>query len=320
MYPEFYGFSEDPFALTPDVKFLFLTDNHQRILDSLVHGITQKKGFSLVMGVLGSGKTTLMLHLISILDPQVKTVFIDRPPRTFEELLEAILLGLGLQPEGPDKSSMLWQFNAHLQKDLAPGESVLICVDEAQNLGEEVMEELRLLANPDPRTPGPPIVQELFVGDLSIEEKLKARNLRQLLQRITTTCRLEPLSPKESAQYIAHRLNGAGGVDSEIFTPDAVDSICRMSGGIPRAVNMLCSLALSAGCAVSRKRVDAELVEGVSWILQVDKSRERRRREAPWGGLLRSLGDSSPIMKVTYALWAYSLLVLGGVFFLKVFF
>lgn len=320
MYKDFYGFSEEPFALAPDLGFLFLTDSHRKILDSLLHAIRERKGFSLVTGGAGTGKTILIRHLISMLDSGIRSVFIDYPPETFEELLEQIFQDLGVPPEERSKSAMLAQLNEYLRETSSRGEALLICVDEAQELNEGVMEELRLLGNPDPRMPGPGVVQELLIGDPTIEEKLKSTNLRQLLQRISITCRLEPLSESESRQYIQHRLNRVGSNISDVLTPDAADLICRYGRGVPGVINMLCSIALSAGYALSRKKVDADLVEGVSLMLARQKPGGRQRMESSFKGIMHHLASSPLIMKMTYVLWAYSLLALVGLFCLQIFF
>lgn len=320
MYKDFYGFSKEPFALAPDPGFLFLTDSHRKILNSLLHAIRERKGFSLVTGGPGTGKTILIRHLISMLDSGIRSVFIDQPPESFEDLLERVFQDLGVPLEERSKSSMLTQLNKYLRERSSRGETLLICVDEAQDLNEGVMEELRLLGNTDPRMPGPGVVLEILAGNLTIEEKLKSRNLRQLLQRISITCRLEPLSESESGQYIQHRLNRVGSDISHVFTPDAADLICRYGRGVPGVINMLCSIALSAGYALSRKKVDADLVEGISLMLARQKPGGWRRMESSFKGFMHYLANSSLIMKMTYVLWAYSLLALVSLFCLQIFF
>lgn len=320
MVTEFYGFPEDPFAPAPDPKFLFLTEGRKRMLDTLVNGIKARKGFFLVTGEAGTGKTSFIRQLLPMLDAGTRAIVIDEPSRSFDELLERLLGDLGVPVEDRDKSAMLWQFNEHLQRLFSLDETLLICVDQAHEMSEQVMEELRLLANPDPRRPGQGVVQELFVGNPEIEHKLSSSSLRQLLQRISVTCRLEPLSESEARQVIAHRLDRVGSDISDIFTPDAVDSICRHSQGVPRFINILCSVALSAGYALSMNKVDGEVVEGVSSILRGRRPGRRQQSSGPLGGVMHHLGDTPVIMKVTYALWAYSLAALAGFFCLKIFF
>lgn len=320
MYKEFYGFSEDPFAPNPDPRFLFVTENRKKILDSLVYGIKERKGFSLVTGEAGTGKTSLIRDLMPMLDSGIKTILIDQPSRTFDELLEDILRDLGLPVEERSKSSMLWQLNEYLHQMGSLDETLLICVDEAHEMNEKVMEELRLLGNPDPRRPGPGVVQEVFVGNPEIEEKLNSKELRQLLQRISVKCRLDPLSETESRQYIEHRLDKVGRSVSDVFTPTATELICRYGEGIPRDINTLCSVALSAGYALSRDKVDADVVEGISSILDRRNAGGRQPGGTLLKGLMRQLESSSAIMKATYMLWAYSLLALLALFCLRIFF
>lgn len=317
MVNAFYGFSEEPFAPGPDSRFLCSTESRGRILDTLLHGIEARKSFFLVTGETGTGKTTLIRQLLPMLDSKIKAVVIDEPSRPFEDLLEEILRHLGIAPGERTKSSMLWQFNEYLYQLSSAEETLLICLDEAQDMHETVMEELRLLANPDPRRPGRGIVQEVFVGNPEIEQKLNSNSLRQLLQRISARCRLEPLNEDESRRYIQHRLGAVGKDISDVFTPGAADFICKTSGGLPRDIDVLCSVALSAGCALSKKTVDADLVEGISGILG-GRRPAGRQPESSFGRLTDHFTSSPVIMKITYMLWAYSLLALAGFFVLKI--
>jgi general secretion pathway protein A len=320
MYKEFYGFSEEPFALKPDPEFLFLTEYHKNVLDSLMQGITGRKGYLLVTGETGTGKTILLHQLMLMLDPKVKAVLLNQPSETFDELLKNILRDLDLPLGEQGKSFMLLQLHEYSLQKSSQEETLLILVDEAQELNEEVMEELRMLCSPDPRKPGPGSVQIVFVGDPEIEQKLKSQNLRQLLQRIAVTCRLRPLSEGESRQYIEHRLNRVGSSILDVFTPAAIDLICRYSEGNPLGINMLCYMAISGGCALSKKKVDAAVVETVFPILGRQKPSRWKEVKRPIEAFLDHVENSSLITKITYMLLAYSILALLFLFCLNLLF
>jgi general secretion pathway protein A len=320
MHKQFYGFSEEPFAINPDNDFCYLAPSHQEVLSSLKSGIVDRKGIMFITGEEGTGKTILLRQLVQMLDPSVKAVLISNPSESFVEVLKGILHDLELPPGEPDKSSMLSQFHEYLYRGLSRDETVLIVVDDAHEMSAQVLEELRMLCNPDPRIPGPGSVQEIFAGRPEFEEKLQSRELRQVLQRVAVRCRLQPLSEIEIQQYIDHRLNKVGSGKNNIFTPDAVDLICRYSRGIPRSINMLCYMAVCGGYALSRKEIGSDLVEKVFPVLN-------GHRLGGWKGVagsVKALADNfkkSPVItKITYSLLAYSFLALFIVFLLNLLF
>lgn len=306
MYKTFYAFSEEPFTLNPNPKFLFLADNHKEVLDSLVGGITEGKEFLLLTGEAGTGKTTLIHELISRLHPKVKAVPIYRPCKTFDELLEVILQDLKLPLEERNRSFMLSQFNEYLFRRSADHGTLLIILDEAQDLNNEVLEELRLLCNSDRRRPR--LLQELLVGQPKILDKLNSTDLRQLQQRIVIRCQLRPLGKKESWQYLDHRLTRVGSCSLDVFTPDATDLIYRYSKGVPRVINMLCYIALSAGYALSKKKVDVAVIQEVCSLLDTQKQRWWERIEISIGTFINRFEKSPLITKISYALFAYAFL------------
>jgi general secretion pathway protein A len=178
MFEEFYSFSEDPFALEPDPRFFFLTENHKKVLPHLVYGITEAKGFTLLLGETGIGKTTFILHLLSLLGLHIRAIPIFDPPKTFEDLLEVILRELKLPLEEGNGSSRLWQLNEYLYQRTAHNETFLIILDKAQNLSKELLEQLRLLCSPDPKRPR--FLQGFLVGESGIADKLDSWDLRAL--------------------------------------------------------------------------------------------------------------------------------------------
>ncbi len=306
MYKTFYGFSEEPFALNPNRKFLFLSKNHKEVLDSLVCGIAEGKEFLLLTGEAGTGKTTLIHELISMLPPRVAAVPIYQPCKSFDELLEVILQDLKLPLEERNRSFMLSQFNEYLFRRSADHGTLLIILDEAQDLNNEVLEELRLLCNSDPRRPR--LLQEFFVGQPKLLDKLNSTDLRQLQQRIVIRCQLRSLSKKESGQYLDHRLTRVGSCRLDVITPDATDLIYRYSKGVPRVINMLCYIGLSAGYALSKKKLDAAVIQEVCSLLDSQKERWWQRIEISIGKFINHFEKSPWITKLSYALFAYAFL------------
>lgn len=306
MYKDFFGFLEEPFVIDSGPEFPFLTERNKEVLNSLIYGVANKKGFMLLTGKRGSGKTTLINHLINILGKKVKVVSIRQASKTFEEILAIILKSLNVPNGNGNRSFMTVQLEDYLTQRSALKENTVIIIDEAQNLSKEAMEGLRLLAIPDPRRPKN--LQEIFVGDPEIEEILKSNALKSLQQRIAVRCRLEPLSESECRQYIEHRLARVGGTLTDAFTPDAADLICRYGGGIPHVINMCCYIALSAGYATSKKKIDRAIAEAVLSILGKQKPRKRQRMKSSIAGFFDRLGNSPLIMKISYVLLSYSLL------------
>jgi general secretion pathway protein A len=311
MYQEFYGFTEEPFGLGPNPRFLFLAESHKKILDSLLEGVNTRKGFILLTGERGVGKTTLIRHFVSLLGEKIKAVELSQKFETGEDMLEAILRELGLPVEEPSKSRMGAQLGEYLNQKAAADEILVIVIDNAQDLSKEILEELRLLAGQDPRRPR--VLQEIFVGDSPVEEMLGSEGIKQLGQRIEVKCALEPLNERESRQYIESRLSGVGSESSKVFTPEALDLLCRHGKGIPRVINMICYLALSTGYALSKKKVDSAAVEDIVGILSRQKAGREPRGEGTIPAITDAFGKSPWIMKVSYILLAYSFI--SGIIF-----
>ena len=257
-YKEFYGFSEEPFAVDPDPRFLFLTQNHRDALSLVGYGIQERRGFILLTGEKGAGKTTFIQQLLRTLDPNVKAISIYDPPESFDQLLEVILRSLKLPVGERSKRAMWRQFMDYISQGAGQQENLAIITDNAQKLSKEFLEELRELWNPNPGR-----LQGVFVGRPEIEDKLNSWDLRQLEQKIAIRCRLKPLTEEESLQYIEHRLNKVGGNISETFNPEALSLICRYSGGAPGTINAFCTQALWAGYSFSKKPIPPSLVKDI---------------------------------------------------------
>lgn len=261
MYTRYFGFSEKPFNVTPDPRFLFLTESHEEALASMVYGIQERKGFIAVTGEVGTGKTTLIHELMRRLDKRVKTVFIFHTRVTFQELLRRILRELELPLEEVDKGGMVDRLHDYLIECLACGENLALIIDEAQHLSTEVLEELRLLSNLE--TSASKLLQILLVGQPELKEKLDSRELRQLKQRIVAWRQIRPLSEEDARNYVEHRLRVAGSGASKIFTGEALALIAQNARGIPRNINVLCDNALLIGYGMEKKKIDGAVVEEV---------------------------------------------------------
>ena len=235
-YTKFYGFSEDPFDISSrTLKFFFPAESHNEALASLLYGINRKKGFILILGEDGIGKTTLIHHLINQLDEKVKTLLFPHSNLPFHQILKEMLLKLNLPLGSETKGSMIHEFYHHLIRCMERGETVTVIIDEAENIGLDVIEEVRLLANLETSTTK--LLQIVLVGQPALGEKLRSDIIRQIKQRIVISYRINPLTEEESMRYIDHRLKIVGSGCSEVFTDGALSLICRHAKGIPLALN-----------------------------------------------------------------------------------
>jgi general secretion pathway protein A len=261
-YTNFYGFSENPFEIAPDPRFFLLSENNREALASLNYGIKERKGFILISGMRGIGKTSLIRYVLNNLDKKVKGVIIDQPGIGIEKLLIEVFTNLGLPPSCENKTSLIQQLNAYLIQQLRCDENLAIFIDEAQNLSKETMEELRLLSNLETSTSK--LLQIILVGQPEIKAKLDSKELRQFKQRIVLRSRIGRLTEEESRWYIDYRLRLAGSSSSKVFTPEAVSLIYRYSKGIPLSINIQCNKAFGIGYRLSKKRIDSSIVRRVN--------------------------------------------------------
>ena len=246
MYNEFYGFRESPFNITPDPRFLFFSDQHREAFNHILFGIRERKGFIQVTGEVGAGKTTVCRAILQQLGPTYRTALILNPMLTSREFFRALLVELGLEPPGhKDRSLYLDELNRFLLAQAMEGHDVVLFIDEAQDLDPELLEQVRLLSNLE--TDQRKLLQIVLLGQPELRDKLNEKSLRQLRQRITVRYHLAPLSLKETQRYISHRLHVAGSNSRPDFTPWAIRTIYRYSGGIPRLINAVCDKALLYG-------------------------------------------------------------------------
>ena len=261
MYEKFYGFAEKPFNLTPDPDYFYLSSVHKRALDHLVYGLESGMGFIQVTGDIGSGKTTLIKCLLRQLSREVKVAYVIHSKGTFVQILRMILEDLevvGADQKLP-KEALLSRFRDYLVEQARRHNSVVVIIDEAQNLQSEVLEELRMLSNFE--TEKAKLLQIVLVGQPELRDLLRRPELEQLRQRITVRFHLYPLNEEETRSYVRHRLNVAGSNGSVRFTAAACRLVHRYSGGLPRLINVACDATLLAGF-VDERRVFNEAFVG----------------------------------------------------------
>ena len=261
MYERFFDLRERPFALSPDPEYLYPSRVHREALDYLRYGLESHAGFVVITGEIGSGKTTLLQTLQRGLDTETTVARIVNTMLEPRELLETILIDLGLDPAGHSKPLLLRDLAQYLVDQRLAGRLVLLVIDEAQNLTLAALEELRMLSNLE--TEKSKLLQIVLVGQPNLRGKLASPELEQLRQRITVSYHLEPLDQDEAANYINHRLRRAALGTPLEFPREATDVIHARSRGVPRIMNVICDAALVFGYAEERRQVDLPLIREV---------------------------------------------------------
>jgi len=270
MYQRFFGLRESPFNVNPDPRYLFMTRHIQEALAGLTYGIQNRKGFILLTGEVGTGKTTLLNRLLNWLRGQrVATAYIFNSRLEVNHLFDFIMADFEIPYESREKSHVLLRLNQWLLERYRAGETAVLIIDEAQNLSSDVLEEIRLLTNLETATEK--LLQIVLAGQPELEEKLKLPQLRQVRQRITISCRTAPLSLEETFGYIAERLRTAGANGEPIFSKEAIETVHLYSRGIPRVVNLLCEHAMINAYVDSVRPVPAHLVEEVAREFKLDE-------------------------------------------------
>ena len=258
MYNEFYNLTEPPFNVTPDPRFLYMTEQHTTALNHLLYGIHQSKGFVMLTGEVGTGKTTLSRMLLRSLEDRYHTALVLNPMLSETQLLRAIVAEFGIEAKCRDRFSALNVLNGFLLGLNSAGREAVLIIDEAQDLTTSLLEMARLLSNLE--TESHKLLQIVLAGQPELRLKLRAPALRQLDQRIGVRYHLRAMDLTETGRYIRHRLDIAGGTDV-VFTEDAVTEIYRHSAGTPRVINNLCDKALLAGFVRQERHIDHSLVE-----------------------------------------------------------
>lgn len=264
MYQTFFGLRELPFELTPNPRFLCLTPGHREALSNLQYGLISAKSVTLLTGGAGTGKTTLLrAALESDRCRHVRAVYVSNPALTRQEFVEMLASRFALDGEARrSKTVLLVELETVLRKKRAAGETTALVVDEAQCLSDELLEEVRLLANIETDTEK--LLPLILIGQPELADRLERPELRQMKQRVALRCEIVPFTLPETAAYIASRIRTAGGDASKLFTREAVMLIHECSGGIPRTISVICDNALVSGFAVGRQPVDRGLVVEVA--------------------------------------------------------
>jgi general secretion pathway protein A len=281
MYESFYKLREKPFTLLPDPGFLFLSNKHRMALTLLEYGLMNQAGFTVISGDIGTGKTTLIRHLLDHMDREHTVGLISNTHRSFGELLQWILLAFNLEYANLDKVEMYRRFIDFIIDEYAHNRRVVLIVDEAQNMAVETLEELRMLSNVN--ADKDQALQVILVGQRELRDTLRRPDLVQFAQRISVDYHLEPLSEEETVGYIRHRIEVAGG-NPRLFGGDACRAVYRYSNGVPRLINLLCDTALVYGYAEQHAQIDSTLVTDVA-------------REKQQGGIFPTFHPATPAEK-----------------------
>jgi type II secretory pathway predicted ATPase ExeA len=270
MYKGFFGLKESPFNANPDPRFLYLTDQVEEALTGLMYGIQTRKGFITLTGEVGTGKTTLVNRLLDWLHQRrARTAFLFNSRMNSNQLFDFILAEFEISCDSRSKSQQLLSLNHWLLDRYRAGETVVLILDEAQNLTYPVLEEVRLLTNLETSTDK--LLQIVLSGQPELEDKLRLPQLRQLRQRIMLRCKTAPLTQEQTHEYILKRLNIAGAGDQPIFSAEAMDAVHLYSMGIPRVVNLLCEHSLVNGYVDQQRPIKAKIVEDVAREFQLDE-------------------------------------------------
>lgn len=276
MYNAFFGFAESPFNLSPDPAFFYRSVQHEEALANLIYGVQSRKGFIVLTGEVGTGKTTMLECLRDYLYAhRIEFAFLFNSRIKPEEMYEMIAYDLDLRCDRTSKTEVIYALNELLIQQVAEGRTTVLIVDEAHNLEWEVLEEIRMLGNFENR--GGKLLQVILAGQPELDRKLDAPNLRQLKQRIVLRCNLKPFGEAETVEYIQTRLEKAGSGDNTVFPPDLMTEIHTRSQGIPRLVNAICDNLLLTAFALESRVCTVEMLDEVTTDMRLEWPGRRLR-------------------------------------------
>lgn len=301
MYTDFFGLSEVPFSIAPDPAYLFLSERHREALAHLTFGFNDTGGFVLLTGEVGTGKTTVCRCLLEQLPENTRTAFILNPALDARELLASICeeLSLPYEPKEDTIKTLFDRLRDHLIAQHEAGENLVLIIDEAQHLRPDVLEQLRLLTNLE--TNKKKLLKVILIGQPELQELLRQRELRQLAQRITARYHLLPLTREEVSQYVQHRLKVAG-CQRPIFNARALSLLHKLSGGVPRLINLLCDRALLAAYSSQQWEVNAKLLQSAAKEVQGYEV-EAKAEPKPWWPIAATLSAVACVAVIVWSLW-----------------
>jgi general secretion pathway protein A len=298
----FYGFTKRPFQTTPDPDFLYMAPGHREALAQLKYGLQERKGFVLLSGEVGMGKTTLVQSLLKRLDSTTAVAYVFNTTLPFDQIFEYTLESFGILKAQDSPAQRLFAFSNFLAERGRAGMQTVLVVDEAQNLTPQTLEQIRLLSNFE--TASEKLLQILLVGQTEIRSKLELPELRQLKQRIALRCEIPPLKNNETRDYIRTRLRIAGAPDLGLFTERALARIAAYTRGVPRLVNIVCDHCLTIGYADQRRRIDRDTVEEAIAYLEDRPDRFRNVRALVRGPIPRLAASTALVLAgVVAAAW-----------------
>ena len=292
MYNAFFGFEETPFSLSPDPSFLYRSVQHEEALANLIYGVQSRKGFIVLTGEVGTGKTTMLECLRDFLETQyVEFAFIFNSRINSDQFFEMIAYDLDLRCSRTSKTEVLFALNSLLLQQANEGRTTVLIVDEAHNLTWEVLEEIRMLGNLETRSGK--LLQIILAGQPELDRKLEAPDLRQLKQRIVLRCSLQPFNNEDTASYINTRMDRAGMPNQTVFPPELMAEIHRRSQGIPRVINAICDNLLLTAFAMESHVANVTMLDEVCQDMRLEWPGRRVRGRSQWAeqGSVSTGGD-----------------------------